>query len=74
MYSFPSKTFEYMVSGTPFLTTRLKGIPQEYDKYIYSINDSDINLIKKEIETILLIPDEEINKLTQDARLFILEK
>ncbi|EHL68896.1 hypothetical protein HMPREF1014_04368 [Bacillus sp. 7_6_55CFAA_CT2] len=73
MYSFPSKTFEYMVSGTPFLTTRLKGIPQEYDKYIYSINDSDINLIKKEIETILLIPDEEINKLTQDARLFILE-
>ncbi|MBG9750881.1 glycosyltransferase [Bacillus thuringiensis] len=73
MYSFPSKTFEYMVSGTPFLTTRLKGIPQEYDKYIYSINDSDINLIKKEIETILLIPDEEINKLTQDARVFILE-
>ncbi|QEL87782.1 glycosyltransferase [Bacillus mycoides] len=73
MYSFPSKTFEYMVSGTPFLTTRLKGIPQEYDKYIYSINDSDINSIKQEIEKILSIPDEEINKFTQDARLFILE-
>ncbi|AXR19910.1 MULTISPECIES: glycosyltransferase [Bacillus] len=73
MYSFPSKTFEYMVSGTPFLTTRLKGIPQEYDKYIYSINDSDINSIKQEIERIFSIPDEEINKFTQDARLFILE-
>ena len=27
-YSFPSKTFEYMASGTPFLTTDLPGIPK----------------------------------------------
>ena len=27
-YSFPSKTIEYMASGTPLLTSRLPGIPQ----------------------------------------------
>jgi len=28
-YSFPSKMFEYMASGTPVLTTKLDGIPEE---------------------------------------------
>ncbi|MCM3735373.1 glycosyltransferase [Bacillus cytotoxicus] len=73
MYSFPSKTFEYMVSGTPFLTTRLKGIPEDYDKYIYSINNSDINSIKQAIEEILSSPAEKVNRLTEGARMFILE-
>ncbi len=34
-YSFPSKIIEYMASGTPVLTTKLPGVPKEYDNYIY---------------------------------------
>ena len=29
-YSFPSKNMEYMVSGTPVLTTDLPGMPKEH--------------------------------------------
>ena len=32
-YSFPSKTLEYMSTGTPTIITRLKGIPEEYFEY-----------------------------------------
>lgn len=38
-YSFPSKNMEYMVSGTPLLTTRLPGMPEEYYPYVYLIDD-----------------------------------
>lgn len=33
-YSFPSKILEYMASGTPVVSTRLEGIPDEYWEYI----------------------------------------
>lgn len=36
-YSFPSKTIEYMASGTPVLLTKLPGIPEEYFHYTYTI-------------------------------------
>lgn len=40
-YSFPSKTLENMLSGTPLITTRLIGIPEEYNEYlIYFESDS----------------------------------
>ena len=38
-YSFPSKNMEYMVSGTPLLTTKLPGMPKEYYPYVYLIED-----------------------------------
>ena len=34
-YSFPSKTMEYMSTGTPVLTTVLPGMPKEYHPYVY---------------------------------------
>lgn len=37
-YSFPSKTIEYMLSGTPVLITRLPGIPAEYFGYCYTVD------------------------------------
>lgn len=33
-YSFPSKILEYMAAGRPVITTRLPGIPAEYDPYV----------------------------------------
>lgn len=41
-YSFPSKIMEYMASGTPVVTTRVKGIPDDYFKYLIPIEHEDI--------------------------------
>jgi glycosyltransferase involved in cell wall biosynthesis len=38
-YSFPSKLLEYMAAGRPVATTRLPGIPPEYDPYLIWIDD-----------------------------------
>lgn len=38
-YSCPSKTFEYMASGTPILMTRLAGLPSEYEDFLYFFDD-----------------------------------
>jgi hypothetical protein len=39
-YSFPSKTFEYFISGTPALLTMLPGIPSHYSNYLITIDDN----------------------------------
>lgn len=72
-YSFPSKTFEYMVSGTPFLTTKLAGIPEEYFKYLYTIDNYDIKSLKQKIKEIIAKPQTELDNFGLEARHFILE-
>lgn len=52
-YSFPSKNMEYMVSGTPILTTKLPGMPQEYYPYIYLFDDETVEGMIKSIEYVL---------------------
>lgn len=49
-YSFPSKTMEYMLSGTPLLTTQLPGIPEIYFEYCLSIADNEPESIKNALE------------------------
>lgn len=38
-FSFPSKVMEYMSSGTPVLTTKLPGIPNDYFPHLFIIED-----------------------------------
>jgi glycosyltransferase involved in cell wall biosynthesis len=38
-YSFPSKMLESMASGTPLLSTRLSTIPEDYDPYVFWLDD-----------------------------------
>ena len=52
-YSFPSKNMEYMASGTPILTTKLPGIPEEYYPYIYTFEEESIEGFKEKLEKIL---------------------
>ncbi len=42
-YSFPSKTMEYMLSGTPVLMTKLPGVPDEYYEFVYTIKDESVD-------------------------------
>lgn len=52
-YSFPSKTLEYMYSGRPVLTTKLSGIPDEYNDYLFFIEDESVEGIKNAIVGVL---------------------
>lgn len=71
-YSFPSKTMEYMASGTPVLSTRLPGIPDEYFTYIYSIDREDSDGIADALRTVLDKSMEERLAKGRNARDFVL--
>lgn len=72
-YSFPSKTMEYMASGTPVLTTVLPGMPKEYHPYVYLIEDESAAGIGKMLKTVLNHSDESLFRKGGQARQFILE-
>lgn len=73
-YSFPSKTMEYMASGTPVLTTVLPGMPKEYHPYVYLIEDETPEGIRESLERVLSQSDENLFQKGAQARQFILEK
>lgn len=70
-YSFPSKTIEYMLSGTPVLTTKLKGIPSEYFEYVFTADSNAPVDLKLAIEAILKIPQKELVRFGQEAQGFV---
>lgn len=70
-YSFPSKTMEYMLSGTPLLTTCLSGIPENYFDYCISIKDNEPESIKSAIEDFFSLGDIEKFSMGERAREFI---
>ncbi|MGM9642821.1 MAG: glycosyltransferase [Eubacteriales bacterium] len=73
-YSFPSKTIEYMLSGTPLLTTRLKGIPDEYETYVFMVDDNRVETLRAEMTRILAQSPEERAAFGSAARQFIVEE
>lgn len=73
-YSFPSKVMEYMASGTPVLTTCLSGIPEEYFKYVLTINDDSVNGIYESLQAVLTMDRVERDAKGKTAQKFVLEK
>lgn len=73
-YSFPSKNMEYMVSGTPTLTTKLPGMPKEYDKYVYLIEDETVEGVARVLKEIFLQPYEMRKRKAEAAREFVLKE
>ena len=71
-YSFPSKTFEYMASGTPFLSTDLPGIPDEYKDHLVLIQDNSVAEIRKGLEYVLSLTEQERRNIGNDAQKFVL--
>ncbi|MBO5417230.1 MAG: glycosyltransferase [Clostridia bacterium] len=71
-YSFPSKNMEYMASGTAVLTTDLPGMPEEYNKYVYIINDESISGIKNTLKELLTSDISELRNKGLAARDFVL--
>jgi glycosyltransferase involved in cell wall biosynthesis len=72
-YSFPSKNMEYMVSGTPLLTTRLPGMPKEYYPYVFMIEDETIDGYAEALADALSKTEDELVNFGQKAKKFVLE-
>ncbi len=72
-YSFPSKTFEYMVSGTPVLMTKLPGIPDEYFNYVYTIEEENPNYVADILKRIFNDDDKNKDEKGRQAREFVLK-
>ena len=73
-YSFPSKNMEYMVSGAPVLTTKLPGMPEEYNEYVYLLEEENETAYAKKITEILSLSNEELQKKGEKAKQFVLRE
>ncbi|MCM1378095.1 MAG: glycosyltransferase [Clostridium sp.] len=71
-YSFPSKNMEYMVSGTPVLTTRLPGMPLEYHEYVYLFDTEDVEGYADVLSEVLSLPREALREKGIKAQEFVL--
>ena len=73
-YSFPSKNMEYMVSGTPLLTTCLPGMPQDHKEHIFLIEEESAEGIATALREIFSHTGEELGEKGKRAREFILNE
>ena len=73
-YSFPSKTMEYMASGTPVLTTRLPGMPKEYYPYVNLIEEENPEGIARALASVFSRSEENLHQQGLAARRFVLEE
>jgi len=73
-YSFPSKTMEYMASGTPVLTTVLPGMPKEYYPYVFLLEDETAEGIAQVLPELLAKSQEELFEKGCQARAFVLDQ
>jgi len=73
-YSFPSKNMEYMVSGTPLLTTRLPGMPEEYYPYVFLFDEETVEGYRKSIESVLSMTAEDLIAKGNLGRRFVMER
>lgn len=73
-YSFPSKTMEYLQSGTPVLMSRLKGIPEQYESYIYWVEVETVDGWANAMQKLVSLPDIERNDFGKRAQRFVSEE
>lgn len=71
-YSFPSKILEYMISGTPVITTKILGIPKEYDDYLFYFNSDDSLTMAKDLKRIMELNIQDLIKKGIEAREFVI--
>lgn len=73
-YFFPSKTMEYLASGTVTVMFRLECMPEEYDSYIYYVEEESVDALKDKLLEVCEKSREELLAFGQNAREFILTK
>lgn len=71
-YSFPSKIMEYMATGRPVLCFKLRGIPDEYDKYIKYFRDEKPQHIAEDITAMCGMGEDKLSEIGNNAREFVI--
>ncbi len=71
-YSFPSKTLEYLASGTPTMMCHLHSMPEDYLNHVYLIENESIEGIKDALVKFFKTPIDEREQRGKNARDFIL--
>ncbi len=72
-YCFPSKIFEYMISGNPVISTVIAGIPDEYFDYLIPIESIDPHTLSEKIKEIALMDKASRDALGEKSRSYVLE-
>ena len=72
-YSFPSKTLEYMLSGTPVLMYKLSGTPDEYNEYLHYFDDDNPKNMAERIIKVCEKPFLERNEFGNKAKNFVIQ-
>lgn len=72
-YSFPSKTMEYLISGTPMIGYKLPGIPEEYYPFFYTVDDCNEKTLIGVIEKTMSLTQDELDQKAMSAYRFIHE-
>ena len=70
-FNFPSKLMEFMQSGRPVITTRLLGIPEDYEQRMYFFEGDTKEELKKGLERVLSIDEKELAAFGNDAKKYI---
>ena len=65
---------EYMVSGTPTLLTKLPGMPKEYLKYVYVLENESVDGMAKKLIEIFNLSQEELKEKGELAKEYVLNK
>lgn len=72
-YMFPSKTLEYMISGSPVIICPMSGIPNDYYNYLYTAKDGSVDALVEIVQQVLNTSIEERNLKGEKARDFIIK-
>lgn len=74
IYSFPSKTMEYLLSGSAVVSTKLAGIPEEYFKYMYAFENGSVSGIKDKLTELLNMPIQNLIDKGKDGHDFVIKE
>ena len=72
--TFPSKTFEYLLSGTPVLSTRLNGYGNEYEGKLFFSDSDSPEALAKAIDEIAELDPLQLELIAKDAREFVIRE
>jgi glycosyltransferase involved in cell wall biosynthesis len=73
-YTFPSKTLEYMLSGTPLITTLLPGMPENYKDYLLLLENNDPKTICEMLQNAIKLDRKQRNSIGYKALKFAKSK
>lgn len=72
-YSFPSKTMEYLASGTEAVVYKLDGIPDEYDTFLHYVKDNNSETLAATLMEIANLPFSQRQAEGNAAKAFVTE-